>query len=546
MKVGHGLALFCACFSLQLSAQAPAQTTSIEGRVLNAVTGDPVRKAALNLYRNGTKTTEPIIAAPDANGSFVFRDLEPGDYRLEAEGPNYLRLHYGAKSDDWPAVLLRVKAGQPLTGLVLKLAPNSVISGRVTDDNGDPLPNLLVAAYRSAFRDGKRSWTQVSGVQTNDRGEYRLTRLRAGRYRVAASDLQIGIGLAAPPTGPLPEKPEPGNVFTFFGNSADPTHASAVDIGMGEDRRGTDIRIVRAPTLRIRGKVTGAPEDKILMAIAMRKNSIEAGSTGAGVGLVQQKDGRFEIRGLTPGSYLVMVRAATEVSAASAAAKVVELTDQHLDNVEIAMSPGGELRGNFQVSGGKISDLRNPVVRLVMTDYALPDAPEGKPAENGAFTIKTTLAGRYRAAVSGLSEDAYVKSIKLAGREVDPDGFELEDGAAGPLEIAVSRAAARISGTVVGDDDAPLGGAIVTLIPVGGRNSLARVATSESDGAYHLDGIAPGKYRLFAWTDLEGGAHLDPEFMKPFESKAQSLNLEENARPKLTVHVLPRDKSRDN
>lgn len=532
----------CLIAGLQASAQTQPQPGSIEGRVVNSVTGDPVRKATLNLYRVGTRNNEPIVAAPDANGNFAFRDVEPGGYRLEADGPNYIRLNYGARSSDWPAVVLRVTAGHALSGLVLKIAPASVISGRITDDAGDPMPNLVVAAYRSAFRDGKRSWTQVSGVQTNDRGEYRLTRLQAGTYRVAVSDLQIGIGLAAPPSGPLPDKPETGNVLTFFGNTADPARAAAIDVGMGEDRRGTDIRVVKAPTLRIRGKVTGLPEDKIVMALAMRKNTLDAGSIGAGVGMVQQKDGLFEIRGLTPGSYLVMVRPATEITSGSAAAKVVELTDHHLDNVEIVMGKAADLKGNLQVAGGKMSDLREPVVRLMMLDYSLPESPEGKPAENGAFTIRNVIGGRYRLSVSGLAEDTYLKSAKLSGHEIDPYGFELDEGASGSLDVAVSRTAARISGTVNDADDKPLAGAIVTLVPVGGRNSLARTATSESDGAYHLDSVAPGKYRLVAWTDLEGGAHLDPEFMKSHESKGEALTVEENARPKFTLHAIIPDK----
>ena len=151
MKLSFGTQsalMFCVwlVLALQTRAQAPAKTSSIEGRVVNAVSGDPVRKAVLNLYRTGGKSTEPVVAAPDANGNFAYRDLEPGGYRLEAEGPGYLRLHYGAKSNAWPAAILRVTAGHPVTGILLKLAPNSVISGRVFDDNGDPMPNLVVAA----------------------------------------------------------------------------------------------------------------------------------------------------------------------------------------------------------------------------------------------------------------------------------------------------------------------------------------------------------------------------------------------------------------
>jgi hypothetical protein len=45
-----------------------------------------------------------------------------------------------------------------------------------------------------------------------------------------------------------------------------------------------------------------------------------------------------------------------------------------------------------------------------------------------------------------------------------------------------------------------------------------------------LSGIAPGKYRIYAFDQIDSGAVSDADYMHPFESKGEILELTEGAK----------------
>jgi hypothetical protein len=61
-----------------------------------------------------------------------------------------------------------------------------IISGRVLDEDGEPLPWAQVSALREVYFRGKRKLSLEALVPTNDLGEYRLFGLKPGRYFVGA------------------------------------------------------------------------------------------------------------------------------------------------------------------------------------------------------------------------------------------------------------------------------------------------------------------------------------------------------------------------
>jgi hypothetical protein len=46
---------------------------------------------------------------------------------------------------------------------------------------------------------------------------------------------------------------------------------------------------------------------------------------------------------------------------------------------------------------------------------------------------------------------------------------------------------------------------------------LYKLDSSDPDGQFSIAGVAPGTYHIYAWEQLEEGAHFDPEFMSRFE-----------------------------
>jgi hypothetical protein len=54
-----------------------------------------------------------------------------------------------------------------------------------------------------------------------------------------------------------------------------------------------------------------------------------------------------------------------------------------------------------------------------------------------------------------------------------------------------------------------------------------------------LKDLTPGEYKIYAWEDVESGAYLDPDFMKPFEAKGEAVTLREGDQKSLQVTLIP-------
>jgi len=535
--------LLLGCAVPLLALQATAPKGSLEGRVVNAVSGEALRKVNLTLTRMHAKDRDkPAATQTDEYGHFAFRDVEAGAYRLSGQRTGFLRQEYGARLNPNSGAVLVVPAGQVLKDVTFKLAPDAVISGRVTDQDGEPMPNLVVAALRSGYVRGKRQWTQAGGAQTNDRGEFRIGGLRPGRYLVSATDLNIGIGLAGMSTGPLPEKPEMSYGPTYFGNTPELERAAPVDVQMGDDRRGVEIQMLKTPTVRVRGRVVGL-EGRILVMILVRKGAPGVGISAGALGIVQPTDGTFEVKGVTPGMYVLTALSATEAAGPLAGAMRIEVADQHVDGIEFRLGGGGDLGGGVTLPDGKPGSAKNTSVALEMVDFDLPNTPSALAGDDGTFTLKSVFPGTYRVNVSDMPEDCYVQSVKLGGQEVGDEGVEWSAGASAKLAIVLSRAGAQVEGVALRGDNQPLAGALVALIPDSGRASRYRSTTTDHDGTFTLKGVPPGKYQAIAWEDLEPGAFRDAEFVKAFEGSAERLSLEENGHSKITLKAVAFEKA---
>ena len=68
--------------------------------------------------------------------------------------------------------------------LLFRMLPTAVISGRVTDEDGDPMSGVRVIAQKK--NPGKATRESAAAATTNDLGEYRLAGLFPGQYWIVA------------------------------------------------------------------------------------------------------------------------------------------------------------------------------------------------------------------------------------------------------------------------------------------------------------------------------------------------------------------------
>jgi hypothetical protein len=166
--------LVFACF---LAAQPNPGAGSIEGHVFNTVTGAPLRKATVVLSAPAAPIR--LVGDTDAEGRFQFSGLPPGTYRLSGSRTGFL--------DRQARRPILLGANDQVTDAEIRLPPQSVITGHVLDEDGEPVDRARVWIYKQTYRNGSRQWDRLNTAsETNDTGEYRFPNLTPGRYLLQA------------------------------------------------------------------------------------------------------------------------------------------------------------------------------------------------------------------------------------------------------------------------------------------------------------------------------------------------------------------------
>jgi hypothetical protein len=154
------------------NGNAPANQTSslkpgtIEGTTINSITNTPVKKAVVSV-RNTTQNFS-YVAASDASGHFQFPEVEPGTYFFtgaSAQGFSYLI----PPRDKLANAQITVAEDQHITGITVQLRPLGVITGKVLDEDGEPLPNVNIQALRYDYSRGRKALLPVRNGSTDDR-----------------------------------------------------------------------------------------------------------------------------------------------------------------------------------------------------------------------------------------------------------------------------------------------------------------------------------------------------------------------------------------
>jgi hypothetical protein len=109
------------------------------------------------------------------------------------------------------------------------------------------------------------------------------------------------------------------------------------------------------------------------------------------------------------------------------------------------------------------------------------------------------------------------------------------------VQITLGSETGQLSGTVQDAKQQPAAGSMVTLLPnpmKENRNDLYRIATTDQNGQFTLQGVAPGEYKLFAWEDIDPGSYMDPEFLKAHENKSHKITVKANGQEQVLIRQI--------
>ncbi len=545
--------LMHAVFGLaQQPADAPQESALVEGVVINAQNSRPIPRAEVSLQRvRGPQARKSTRT--DVDGRFTFKNVDPGVYRLVADRQGFFSDSH--KLGFQP--IFEITSGANIK-TVVQLMSNAVVAGNVLDEYSDPIQNVEVVVLSVRYRLGQMLLAPVGTGLTDDRGEYRISGLRPGKYYIWAKHKPPDGVLDLFPTQAVPAQAvrgqratvarganggvQPGepqdNVETasepsflypqlFYPDTSDFLQAQQLPVSPGDEVRA-NFMFFAMPSVTIKGRVvnglTGQPATSAAVSAYWTEYLEDAGVPAK----VSPRDGTFEVRGVPPGQYTLRT-SFTDESENFSDQRTVEVGNQGIQNVQLAALPDFGGRGHVTIEGPR----RTAVNHVTIDFIAEVVAPRIRTSANRAefiFDVQLHPQFHYHVNVPGLPEDYYLKSVILSGHDMPKDDVVVS-GRRGDIELVLSPDGGHIEGTLFDDKDQPARGPVLLIpdTPKPGPAELFRRATADTKGKFALRGVSPGSYRLlgFARPDIDDVIN-DPDFQKSFANLGQKIIVDES------------------
>ena len=555
--------------------QLKTGTGRILGRVVSTDTGAPLRRARVRLTAPeiGVKT-----ALTDAEGRFEFRELPAGRFTLNASKSGYVSVQYGQTRPFEQGRPIELADKQVLDKTDVAMPRGGVISGRIVDEFGDPLPDALVSAMRQTWSNGRRRLLPTGRTsQTNDLGQFRMYGLPPGEYYISASlrntDIMImdAALLGGPSSGASGSTPSTGFAPTYFPGTTTAANAQRVTVAVGQEAQNTDFALAPVRLARITGTVMTS-EGKPLeggMVTAMptsRTGEVGLALLGGAVGRTS-KDGNFSIPSVAPGEYTLTVRSVRIITsdggdtmmfrtaigggsdgAESETASVpVVVSGEDLSNVVIITSKGATASGRITFEGGAPPAANAVRISSVATDADAPGMMASGGAaikEDGSFQLKG-LSSRRLVRVNNLPPGWTLKSVRLNGEDVTDSGVEFKSGQdLSGLEVVASSKQTEITGGVTGSNGSPLKDYTVVVFsddPQYWSLPFTRWVNGtrpDQEGRFRLRNLPAGSYNIVAVDYIEAGAWGDPDLLDRLKSHARRITLSEGGSERVDLKLV--------
>lgn len=540
---GPGDTVFTSSQPARDPRQPPATgTAAIHGRVVDAESGLAVRRAAVRLGSNGSR--EGWSTTTDADGQYAFEALPAGRYSISASKTGYINWSYGQKAANTPAPPLDLADGQRIERADLSMPRGGVITGRVLDEFGEPLAEVMISTLRNQFTSvGRQPVPMGRSSQSNDIGEFRLYGLPPGDYLISASAMRF--------TSPFDSSTDrTGYAPSYFPGTANPAEAQTIRVAPGQTISGITISLIPARTATVSGVVVDEKGE-------LARNGMVSVRTAVGVGFMNpsgpvRPDGSFTVSGLAPGTYVLvsnpmsMMMGAISGSVAGAPAPMrvtpsvatITVNGEDIDGVRLEPARRALLNGRVVVDPAGTASLRPESVRF----QAMPAAPGAQmfnlgPVEfaqlqsDGSLRIEA-MPGPSIIRAMGLPPGWVVSRITAGGLDVT-DRIDIPAAGIDDLVIELSSRAPTVTGRVANARGEATSDFVALIFPqeedqwpTTGTTRQA-IGQPDREGRFTIRSVRPGNYYLAAVERLENGQSYDPAFLESIRTSAVRVTLNE-------------------
>jgi len=535
--------------ALGVAAQTPRSPyAAISGVVLNDATGAPVRRAVVTL---STLDTPPLDAVTfsESNGAFAFTAIPPGKYQLHVDMEGFQQAWFGASNWRRPPGTMSLAAGDVRYGITFRLRPHGSISGVVLDPDGDPVPNAQIRLLKAGYERRKPKYVDAGWASSDDRGRYRLADVLPGAYIVMAAEHYQPAALIQPEAYLGQTVPQKMYAAQFFPDASRLSAAVPAQLAAGKDLDGIDFHLTATAVALLHGHIV-LPDDVPAgsnVQIAIYPQDVPDSSDQRAAAGAFPPNFEFEISNLIAGPYLIVATLAG-TGRHYRAVERIELPPTGLD-LTVHLERAIDLAGRVDLDGG--GERPSGPFRVILTSGDSPPVNNQLTADvqpDGAFVVENVVPGIWDINVEPEPRGGYIKAMLLGDRDVLTEDMTIAPHTREALRIMIGTRGAVVEGTVAAPSDVPRSPRASVLLAPSGKYehvlSFYAVEAADESGHFTFRGVTPGRYKLYAFEELEPSAYEDPGFLSAFEERSEAFSVAEGAHIKRQTPLILADAPR--
>lgn len=502
---------FVVALLLGANACAVAQTASdakqtiaagykVAGVVVSKADGHPLARARILLRDvKDPQKFQSLVTSED--GKFEFAGLPAGKYSLEGSKSGFVSSFYD--EHDQFSTAIATGASLDTENLVLRLAPEAVITGKILDETGEPIQRATVTLYYDDHSAGSGEIHQVRSAQTDDQGIYEISPVKPGTYFLSASATPwyavhpgSEVERQAAAAGTFDRSLDVAYPLTYYADVSDSDTATPIPVG-GAERVEVDVHLAPVPAIRVLFHV---PDNgpKTVMFPQLQQSAFDGTTAVRASGGNVVAPGILEVTGIPAGRYSVNFHGPGSglrmngIDLTKDGAEVDTSNAETLSSVKVLVRAPGE----SALPSGLTIGLRSG-------KSGTWQAVDSK----GATEFQQVAAGRYEVALRGAPSSYSIAHISAKGAQVSGHAVTIGTEPSPSVLLTLQIGSIDIQGTVKREGK-PFAGAMVILIPKNAETNpdLFRRDQSALDGSFSLRGVVPGSYIILAF---ENGWDLD-------------------------------------
>lgn len=499
-----------------VAANALSGPYRIAGIVVNAATGDPVRRATVEAL-NEDDSRAVASCRTDNDGRFALERLAEAKYQLTASKRGFRTAFYD-EHDEY-ATSIVTGPDQDTSHLQFKLTPGAVLHGVVTGNAGEPVAEARVMLFKGPKHPGAgERIAQADTALTDDTGAYEFGDIAAGEYLLAVTAepwYAVHEGSPAKWNAAL----DVAYPVTYFDSTTEEGSATPIVLAGGSHEEA-NISLHALPALHLSISAPRKPDGST--AVPQIQETIFGNAIPSEVasGTTDTRFGTTEIGGIAPGHY--------ELTQGDPP-RIVDLDLTTSQQVEAnAGSAADAAEGRVRmVTGAPVPE--EITLSLVRMSDGVGQSMYAAQAQRGRFKFDAVPPGQWALAATNGNKALPVVAVNAGGVQ-RPGNIVTLPGRAPDLVVTLSDAEARVEG-FARKDGKGFAGAMIVLLPKNPAQwrALTRRDQSDSDGSFALRGVAPGEYTVIA---IEDGWPLDwtsPAAMARYLPRATSVTVSDTS-----------------